>query len=405
MRSRNPKAMSSMTGCRQSSKNPVLTGMQRGFVSHIMLVEKAGPLFLPEDTSVCTWLATFHAVPDHSTLSRTRNRLPLEVHEKIFRWVLAKVAECGLVVGGRIGVDSSTMEANAAMRTIVRRDTGESYRQMLTRMAKESGIKTPTSDELIRLDKKRKDKKLRNSEWVSPVDPEAKIAKMKDGTTQLGYKPEHAVDLDTGAIVAVEVYPGDRSDTSTLKETLSQAGRNLKAATPTPPRVDDPAEVSADKGYHSREVLKELEGGPWKTRIAEPKAKGFLLWRGDHEARAAVYKNRARIKSQVGRFVSRLRTEVVERSFAHLLVRGGMRRVWLRGVENIKKRYLIHVAGFNLSLLMRQMIGYGTPRRAADAPGVVFLFIQTHFGSLLMVILVSPDRGDGILAIAVFKNR
>src|SRR4051794_33653848 len=207
-------------------------------------------------------------VPDHSWLSKTRNRLPHEVHERVFGWVLALIAERGLIRGERIGVDASTMEANAALRAIVRRDTGEGYRAMLERLAVESGIATPTAEDLIRLDRKRKGKRLSNEDWASPTDPDAKIAKLKDGRTHLAYKPEHAVDLDTGAIVAAEVHAADRGDTATLPGTLEAAEANLAAvgAAPTP---EDPAELVADKGYHSRDGLKDLEDGAWKSRIAE----------------------------------------------------------------------------------------------------------------------------------------
>ena len=227
-------------------------------------------------------------VPDHSWLSKTRSRLPHEVHEKVFAFVLKLVAEHGLVKGERIGVDGSTMEANAALRTIVRRDNGESYREMLTRMAKESGVETPTIDDLIRLDRKRKGKKLSNEDWTSKTDPEAKIAKMKDGSTHLAYKPEHAVDLDTGVIVAAPIHEADKGDTTTLDPTLKEAEKNLSAVglAPTP---GEPCDLVADKGYHSRDVLKGLDDGPWKTRIAEPRpSKGYSRWHGDDEARAAV---------------------------------------------------------------------------------------------------------------------
>ena len=218
-------------------------------------------------------LGTTEPVPDHSWLSKTRSRLPLEVHEAVFAWVLQRLAEHGLIQGDRIGVDASTMEANAALRAIVRRDSGEGYREMLERLAEESGIATPTAEDLIRLDRKRKGKRLSNADWTSPTDPEARIAKLKDGRTHLAYKPEHAVDLDTGAIVAAEIHPADRGDTATLPETLEAAEANLAAvdAAPTP---EDPAELVADKGYHSRDGLKELEDGAWKSRIAEKKVRG-----------------------------------------------------------------------------------------------------------------------------------
>jgi transposase len=275
-------------------------------------------------------------VPDHSWLSRTRSRLPLELHDAVFTWVLQRLAEHGLVKGERIGIDASTMEANAALRAIVRRGSGEGYREMLTRMAQESGIETPTADDLIRLDRARKGKKLSNAEWESPADPDARIARLKDGRTRLAHKPEHALDLDTGAVVAAEMHAADRGDTATLPDTLASAARHLGAveAAPSP---EAPAELVADKGYHSRATLKALDDGQWKTRIAEPKRDGFLRWHGDDAARRAVVNNRTRLLSGVARAAFRLRAEVVERCFALVLDRGGMRRAWLRGRENIQK--------------------------------------------------------------------
>ncbi|HVS57453.1 MAG TPA: transposase [Casimicrobiaceae bacterium] len=263
--------------------------------------------------------------PDHSWLSRTRSRLPLELHDQVFTWVLRRLAEHGLIKGERIGVDASTMEANAALRAIVRRDSGEGYREMLTRMAVESGIETPTADDLIRLDRARKGKKLSNADWESQTDPDARIAKLKDGRTRLAYKPEHALDLDTGAVIAAEMHAADQGDTATLPDTLATAAVHLTAVDAAPaPEV--PAEVVADKGYHSRDGLKALDDGPWKTRIAERRTNGILRWHGDHDARRAVYNNRARLLSEVARQAFRLRAELVERSFALILDRGGMRR-------------------------------------------------------------------------------
>jgi transposase len=188
-------------------------------------------------------------VPDHSWLSRTRSRLPLELHDQVFSWVLQRLAEHGLIKGERIGVDASTMEANAALRAIVRRDSGEGYREMLARMAKESGIETPTAEDLIRLDRNRKGKKLSNADWQSPTDPDARIAKLKDGRTRLAYKPEHALDLDTGAVIAAEMHAADQGDTATLPDTLAAAAEHL-AAVDAAPAPEVPAEVVADKGYH-----------------------------------------------------------------------------------------------------------------------------------------------------------
>lgn len=338
------------------------------------------------------------AVPDHSWLSRTRARLPLEVHDAVFIWVLQRLAERGLVKGERIGVDASTMEANAALRTIVRRDGGESYREMLVRMAKESGIETPSAEELIRLDRKRKGKTLSNAEWESPTDPDARIAKLKDGRTHLAYKPEHALDLDTGAVVAAEMHSADRGDTATLPDTLASAARHL-AAVETAPSAEAPAEMVADKGYHSRELLKTLDDGPWKTRIAEPKRDGFSRWHGDDAARRAVVNNRTRLLSGVAHVAFKLRAEVVERSFALILDRGGMRRAWLRGRENLHKRYLIHVAGYNLGLIMRLLTGAGTPRGFQARVSASLAAIAAPDGGLVVILIVVA--GDQTAAVAV----
>jgi transposase len=339
-------------------------------------------------------------VPDHSWLSKTRSRLPHEAHEQVFGWVLNLATERGLVKGERIGVDGSTMEANAALRTIVRRDSGETYRAMLTRMAQESGVETPTIDDLVRLDRKRKGKKLSNEDWTSPTDPDAKIARMKDGSTHLAYKPEHAVDLDTGVVVAAPIHRADAGDTTTLGPTLEEAHKNLSAVglAPTP---EAPCDLVADKGYHSRDGLKGLDGGAWKSRIAEPTpANGYLRWHGDDEARAAVYGNRGRLKSGVGKEAMRKRGEMVERSFAHILDRGGMRRAWLRGRENVHKRYLIHVAGFNLGILMRAMFGQGTPREAADAQSAILFVIQAD-SAMVIVMIAEIDGKMAALVIAI----
>lgn len=338
-------------------------------------------------------------VPDHSWLSKTRGRLPHEVHETVFGWVLQLVTEQGLVRGRRIGVDASTMEANAALRAIVRREDGRSYREMLTQMAKESGIATPTADDLVRIDRNRKGKRLSNEEWTSQTDPEAKIAKLKDGRTRLAYKPEHAVDLDTGIVVAAALHPADHGDTTTLGGTLATAEKNL-AQVGAAATKQEPSELIADKGYHSRALLKDLDGGVWKTRIAEPKQPGFSRWHGDDKARTAVYANRTRLGSGVGRQAMRRRAEIVERSFAHNLDRGGMRRTWLRGRENVHKRYLVHLAGHNLGILMRLLIGAGTPREAA-ARGLAYLvFVYTEEAAAIILVAPSPN-GFAILAVAV----
>ena len=347
-------------------------------------------------------LATTERVPDHSWLSKTRSRLPLEVHEAVFTWVLRRLAEHGLLQGDRIGVDASTMEANAALRSIVRRDSGEGYREMLKRLAMESGIATPTADDLIRLDRRRKGKRLPNADWAAPSDPEAKIAKLKDGRTRLADKPEHAVDLASGAIVAAEIHPADQGDTTTLPGTLAAAAANLATvdAAPTP---EDPAELVADKGYHSRAGLKDLEDSAWKSRVAEKRMRDVHRWHGDEEARRAVYNNRARLRSGVAKQAFKRRAELVERSFALTLDRGGMRRAWLRGRANLHKRYLVHVAGYNLGLIMRLLVGAGTPRELLARVAAHLLVLTTAEGTaivILAVVAVATDTETALLAVS-----
>jgi transposase len=339
-------------------------------------------------------------VPDHSWLSRTRGRLALAVHDQVFTWVLQRLAEHGLIKGERIGVDASTMEANAALRTLVQRGSGEGYREMLTRMARESGIETPTAEDLIRLDRNRQGKKLSNTDWKSPTDPDARIAKLKDGRTHLAYKPEHAMDLDTGAVVAAELHAADQGDTATLPVTLARAEQRLAAveAAPTP---EAPAELVADKGYHSRAVLKDLDDGPWKTRISEPKRDAIARWHGDDVARRAVYNNRARLLSGIARQAFKLRAELVERGFALILDRGGMRRVWLRGRVNIHKRFLIHVAGYNLGLIMRLLTGAGTPRAFSARQSAWIFVLPTPDGGIIALLCAVLDDQTAICAVSI----
>jgi transposase len=304
------------------------------------------------------------ATPDHSTISRNRRLIDLETHQEVFGWVLGVLAESGLLKGKTVGIDATTLEANAAMRSIVRKDTAEGYSEFLTRLAQESGIATPTREELARLDKTRKNK-ASNEDWENPHDPDAKITKMKDGRTHLAHKAEHAVDMDSGAILAVTLQPADRGDTSSIEQTLEAAGENIVdvVASGSGEQVSEEAlsEVVADKGYHSNEVMVEHHGPGRRTYIAEPD-RGRRDWEGKTAERDAVYANRRRIRGRRGRRLMRKRGELIERSFAHCYDTGGMRRTHLRKHENILKRLLIHVAGFNLSLILRQLLGLGTAR-------------------------------------------
>ena len=299
--------------------------------------------------------------PEHSTISRTRRLIDLETHRAVFTWILQVLATADLIKGKTIGIDATTLEANAALRSIVRRDSGETYQEFLTRLAQASGIETPTRADLARLDRKRP-KKGRNKDWGHPHDPDARITKMKDGRTHLAHKAEHAVDLETGAIVAVTVQRADQGDTTTIAETLTAAAEDLEAvATVTDDHTVVIDEVVADKGYHSNQVLADLAALDLRTYIAEPD-RGRRNWKKKAAARDAVYANRRRIRGARGLALLRRRSEHLERPNAHLYDTGGMRRTHLRGHANILKRLLVQTGAFNLGLLMRTLIGVGTPR-------------------------------------------
>ena len=302
-------------------------------------------------------LELHNPAPDHSTISRTRRLIDLETHTAVFTWILQRLADAGMIKGQTVGIDATTLEANAALRSIVRRDTGESYEAFLTRLAQASGIATPTRADLARLDRKRK-KKGSNDDWTHPQDPDAKITKMKDGRTHLAHKAEHAVDLDTGTIVGVTVQPADDGDTTTLIETIITAAEQIETVQPAADVVRD---LVGDKGYHSNQMLVDLEAVGVRAYLSEPE-RGRRNWRGKAAARDAVYRNRRRICGSRGQRLLRQRGERLERPFSHLYETGAMRRVHLRGHANILKRVLVHTGGFNLGLLMRRPIGVGTPR-------------------------------------------
>jgi transposase len=290
--------------------------------------------------------------------------IDLETHQEVFSWVLRLLAEEGLLKGQALGIDATTLEANAALRTIVRRDTGEGYQDFLKRLAQESGMATPTREQLARLDRKR-ERKGSNEEWKHPHDPDARITKMKDGRTHLAHKVEHAVDFQSGAVVAVNLAAADTGDTKTVGKTVAEAGEQIATVAGEPKsdgvNPEGPKEVVLDKGYHSNEVLVELAEWQVRTYCSEPE-RGQRRWEGKAEEQAAVYANRRRIRGERGKKLLRQRGEKLERSFAHLYETGGMRRVHLRHHRNILKRLLVHVAAFNLALVMRQKWGCGTPR-------------------------------------------
>lgn len=301
--------------------------------------------------------------PDHSTLSITRRRLPPEVFEEVFQFVLKIAAEKKLLSGKTVGVDSTTLEADAAMKSIVRRDTGENWQAYVTRLMREEGViakdEEPTDEEVRRFDRRRKDKKVSNDEWFSPTDPDATITKMKDGTTHLAYKAEHVVDLQSDLILAAEIRPTTDGDTQTLVDSVLKAEENLQAIG----AEQSIEEVVADKGYHAADTLELCESLGLRTYIPEPKRKSDWNWtERTSEHQRAVHGNRRRVKRAKGKQLQRRRSELCERSFAHVCETGGMRRTWLRGIIDVTKRYLIATAAHNLGRVLRTLFGIGKPR-------------------------------------------
>jgi len=332
-------------------------------------------------------------VPDHTTLSKTRQRLPLELHQEVFSIILGVVDQKGLLKGRVLGVDSTFLQADASMKAIVRRDTGESYKDFIKRLAEEAGIEDPTEEDARRQDKGRKGKTASNRDWESQTDDEARIAKLKDGRTRLAYKPEHVVDLETGVIVAAPMYPADEADSATIEKSLAEARGNLKrarkgkrkAAVGENPVKKPVTKVVADKGYNKAEMLRTLKEKGYRTYIPERKQAGFRKWtdKGGLRTAAAFYENRARVLRRPGRALQRKRSEVVERTFAHVCETGGARRTRLRGRANVQKRYLLQAAASNLGVMMRALFGLGTPRGWADRAREALATVLWYFLAVL----------------------
>jgi transposase len=345
--------------------------------------------------------------PDHTTISRTRRLMDVETHRQVFAWVLGLLSDAGLVKGKRIGIDATTLEANAALRSIVRRDSGESYEEFLKGLARESGVETPTREDLARVDRKRK-KKGSNRDWVNPHDPDARITKMKDGRTHLAHKAEHAVDMDTGAVVAVTLQEAHLGDTTTVKETLAEAGtavaelieREADVKPLEKPQVNlgGVEEVVADKGYHSGPVLQQMQAAGVRTYISEKRQAGKRHWAGKEEQQRLVYANRQRLQRPKGQRLLRRRGELIERTFAHCYDTGGMRRTHLRKHNNILKRVLIHVAGANLGLLLRNLYGMGTPR------GLQGLSFTLHFLTALIVCALESEKRQSAATTVTYRQ-
>jgi len=319
------------------------------------------------------------ATPDHSTLSVTRARLPQEVHDAVFEFVLKLASDQKLLDPKTIGVDATTLEADAAMKSIVRRDTGDGYQAYVRKLAEDAGADVDDDGALRRFDKRRKGKTCSNAEWVSPTDPDAEITQLKDGRTHLAYKAEHAVDLESEFVLAARILPATAGDAETLADTVLTAQSHLdRAATLQPePRTErqteaatgaGPAirEVVADRGYHKDQTLELLQALGVRSYLVERDQR--RVWRDKPEQRKRItLANRRRVQRKKGRRLQRRRSEVVERTFAHLCETGRARRTWLCGLANVQKRYLMHAAARNLSLVMRKLFKMGTPRSLQGA--------------------------------------
>jgi transposase len=316
--------------------------------------------------------------PDHSSLTVIRKRLPFEIFDAVFRFVLECAREHGLLKGKTVAVDATFLEANAAMKSIVRRDTGEGWGEYIKRLAEEEGVENPSDDDARRLDRKRK-KSVSNEEWVSKTDPDSRIAKMKDGRTHLAYKAEHAVDLDTDIVVAASIYRADHSDYDSAAVTLDDANDHLAA-------VDGDLaieEAVLDKGYHKVETLVECEQRGIRSYIPERKASGRRKWTDKStESEHAFRANRRRIRGPRNAGLQRRRSEFVERTFAHSCESGGGRRSHLHGVYDVGKRWLIQLAARNLGVVIRSITGVGTPR-AHQTEGSAALWLRAAVDALL----------------------
>jgi transposase len=317
-------------------------------------------------------LALGDSIPDHSSLSVIRRRLSPDVFKAFHHLVLEMLKAEKLLKGRHLAIDSTTMAANASMQTIVRRDTNQSYLGYVKKLAKAAGDKKADRAAAARFDRERKGRTTSNKDWESPTDPDAKIARMKDGTTRLAYKAEHLVDLETSAIVSATVNPADQSDHETAPRTVADADATLQRLATT----TEGSTLVADKGYYSEALIAGCAVAEIRTCIAEPRM-ARRRWRGKERiVRRSSLRNRRRVRSEYGKGLLKRRAEIAERSFAHVVSRGGMRRTHLRGRENNEKRYLAQIAAFNLSLVMRKLIGVGTPKGlAALAAGLFALLV------------------------------
>ena len=300
--------------------------------------------------------------PVHASMTMIRQRLPEPVFDQVFVFVLSLLEKKGLLRGKAVAIDATTLEANAAMKSIVRKDTGQDWKEYLRGLAKAEGLENPTEEDLRRLDRGRQDKKVSNAQWESPTDRDSRIAKMKDGRTHLAYKAEHAVDLASEAIVATTVTFADKSDPQSGPVTLSLAEANLVLAG----HETKIAEAVMDKGYHDNSLLADLAVRGMRTYVPERRQK-TRRWTDKPVAQERAFRaNRQRVRGKKGRRLNRWRSERCERTFAHVCETGGGRRAWVRGQINVSKTHTLKCAAYNLGLLLRKVWGMRKPRNADE---------------------------------------
>ena len=320
-------------------------------------------------------VAPTQATPVHASMTIIRQRLPELIFDKVFRFVLGLLDEHGLLRGQTVAIDATTLEANAAMKSIVRKDTGADWKEYLRRLAQAEGLENPTDEDLRRLDRSRQDKKVSNDQWQSRTDSDSRITKMKDGRTHLAYKAEHAVDLHSEAIVAALITHADRSDPASAPLTLTLAEANLVLAG----SEATVQEVVMDKGYHDNGWLAECAQRGVRTYIPERRQKSRCWTNKPVEYETAFRANRRRVRGAKGRRLNRWRSERCERSFAHVCETGGGRRSWLRGVVNVSKAYVLKCAAFNLGLLLRKIWGLSKPRTVAGALSAFLFWLSGYW--------------------------
>lgn len=312
--------------------------------------------------------------PDHSSLSIIRQRLAGPIYEQVFTLVLSALQEHGLLRGKNLGIDSSVMEANASLRGLVNRNTGEAYWDYVKRLAAESGIDPQDGAAVRKFDRKRP-KKMSNDEWENPDEPEAKIGPKKDGATDMIYRPEVVADLDSGAIVGAAVLPGHQSDQQEVCTHILEAQVTINAARGRQSEVLTVETATADKGYFEVTQVVALQQEQIKTVICDPTS-NRRMDKLDEAGRAAVKAAHRSTQSKYGKDLLSRRGMHLERAFAHILDCGGMRRATLRGRQNLNKRFKLAAAFYNLSQLRRKLFGMGTPRQC-EAMG------QSAFAALL----------------------